>query len=700
MIELRALLAELYQHESSIRRVLYDAGMDPARIQWNASPLDIWDAVLTKAEKTGKIADLLGIVKLEYGANPRFQSIYRTYLQAAAPTSTEQQTDPPTPRGLAKGLTRLRQRPAILLGTLVLAIMLLGASWLAVDKLRPSSAQPLCPTDRHCLLVADFAPADDPLAAELSRKLKTKLDSQLSPSIFAARQTGAVADAAAAQQLANQEKALVVVWGEIFSQSKELQIFFALTDQFGIGESHQVRPYRAEFFEAMAQQLQCQQHCFEDVTARGAAVDQISTVAAYTAAGLLHYANDQPEVANQEFTAALLCSGAPTDLPLMDAAIMPTNPVTVSSTLTAAIDVPSCATAQPIMGFNPASIYYYAGKAKILVGNYATAIAYLQHAAALNPKDPAALIAIATAYQSWLNQSDAVQAQAALAQARQRTNTRRAELGSLNVPQQVATIEYELGLIAELAGDLKTAQEKYAAAADSFGRRSPAAYVSLLALGRAQRMAGQIDAAIDTLQQALALDETVPWAYLELAQLYGADRAKSETQLQAAREVTPNQSAIAVTEAALCEQWQDYVCAEAAYARAVEQRPTSGWLQGRIGDFYRLREDWQQAATHYEAAVQLRPNDVWAHDRLAFAYLQLGNYAEAATHYALTLDLAHPQNRVAERYCALGQAQDLAGEPQAALGNYRLCVDGLTDEAQRTMVEEWIGAITEAQDSQ
>lgn len=545
--ELRTLLADLYQDANSIPRVLHDAGINQARINFNASVNDIWHSVLVEAENNGKIANLLNIINQEYGANPRFQSIYRTYWQADTSTSAEQQTDSLTPRRLVKGLERLRQRPAILLGTATLAIVLLAASWLAMDKLRPAAPTPLlCPADRRCLLVADFAPAGELLAAELSRKLKTKLDSQLSLDIFAVRQTDAVVDATAAQQLANQEKALVVVWGEIFSQSKELQIFFALTDQFGIGESRQVRPYRAEFFEAMAQQLQCQQHCFEDVTARGAAVDQISTVAAYTAAGLLHYANDQPEVANQEFTAALLCSGAPTDLPLMDAAIMPTNPVTVSSTLTAAIDVPSCATAQPIMGFNPASIYYYAGKAKILVGNYATAIAYLQHAAALNPKDPAALIAIATAYQSWLNQSDAVQAQAALAQARQRTNTRRAELGSLNVPQQVATIEYELGLIAELAGDLKTAQEKYAAAADSFGRRSPAAYVSLLALGRAQRMAGQIEAAIDTLQQALALDETVPWAYLELAQLYGADRAKSETQLQAAREVTPNQSAIAV----------------------------------------------------------------------------------------------------------------------------------------------------------
>lgn len=81
------------------------------------------------------------------------------------------------------------------------------------------------------------------------------------------------------------------------------------------------------------------------------------------------------------------------------------------------------------------------------------------------------------------------------------------------------------------------------------------------------------------------------------------------------------------------------------------------------------------------SAAEPTSTTVFAHDRLAYAYLQLGNYAEAAKHYALTLDLSHPQNRIAGRYCMLGQAQDWAEEPQAALVNYRICVDGLEDEA-------------------
>lgn len=685
-----------------MRRVLHDAGLDLARIPMNAAPLDLWDAVLTEATKSGKIADLLAVVKGEYGANPGFQAIYDSYLQTAAPMPVAGQPRPATPRTWVKGRAWLGQHPILAAGAVVFVIVLFGLGWVAFDKLRPAAPAPsLCPADRRCLLVAAFAPADHPLAAEITRKIKSELDSQeqLAPTLFAVRQTEAVSDAAAARHLANREQALVVVWGEIFSTLQQMKIFFALTDQLGVDESRQVRPYRAEFFEASAQQLDCQQRCFADVATLGTTVDQISAVIAYTAAGLLQYANDQPEAANRDFTAALLCSGQPVNLPITDAAITPATPVTVTATLDTLNALPACATDQAIPGFNPASIYYYAGKAKILVGDYGTAIAYLQQAATLNPKDPAAPLAIATAYQSWLNQNDAHQVQTYLAQARQRADALRAELLPQGALQQLAAVEYELGLLAELAGspdDLKRAQEKYRAAADGFGLSNPAAYVSLLALGRVQRMAGQVEAAIATWEQARDLDKTVPWANLELAQVYSTDRAQAETQLEAARQVAPNQPALAITEAALCEQWQEYDCAEDAYARALDQRPNSGWLQGRIGDFYRSREDWQQAATHYALAVQLRPNDPWAHDRLAFAYLQLGNYAEAAQHYALTLDLSHPQNRVAERYCALGQAQQLAGKPQSALANYRICVDGLTDNTQRAMVEEWIAAIETA----
>lgn len=703
LIELRTLLADLYQDVTSIRRIVYDAGIDASRINLNATPLDSWHMVLTEAEKRGQIAALLEIVKADYRTNPNVQHLYSEYYGAAQPTPLERKDESEKLNVLAKKVAWLRQYPVIYLGSLAFMSLLFGFFWWNLDKFRPAPAPSLCPADRRCLLVADFAPTDHPLAVEITRKIKTELDSQehLSPHIFAVRQSEAVTTVDAARQLATREQALVVVWGEIFTQLKELKIFFALTDQFGVDESREMRPYRAEFFGATSQQIDCQQQCFENVTTLGTTIDQISVVVAYTAAGLLHYANDQPEAANRDFKAALLCSGQPIDLTLTDPAITPIAPVTLTHTLSISSALPDCFTDQAIPEFNPVAIYYYAGKAKIRIGDYMTAIAYLQHAATLNSKDPAIPLAIATAYQSWLEQEDSLQVKDYLNQARQRANGLRIELLPQGVPQQIAKIDYELGLIAELAGDLQTSLEKYAAAADSFGRRNPDAYVSLIALGRVQRMAKQVEASIETLQQALDLDSSVPWAYLELAQVYAADRTQAEIQLQAARQVAPNQSAIAITEADLCVRWQDFACAEAAYTRVLEQQPNSGWLQGRIGDFYRLsKENWEQAATHYELAVQMRSNDPWAHDRLAFVYKQLGNYADAAKHYGVTLDLLHPQNRIAEYYCELGQAQELVEQPQAALVNYRICVDGLKDEAQRAIVKEWIATIEAAQDSQ
>ena len=70
------------------------------------------------------------------------------------------------------------------------------------------------------------------------------------------------------------------------------------------------------------------------------------------------------------------------DLALADMGVMPTTQVTATVTLTATSIAPECTADQPIAGFNPASIYYYAGKAKILIGDYQTAIAYLQQALA------------------------------------------------------------------------------------------------------------------------------------------------------------------------------------------------------------------------------------------------------------------------------------------------------------------------------
>jgi tetratricopeptide (TPR) repeat protein len=542
---------------------------------------------------------------------------------------------------------------------------------------------PPCPPGRQCVLVADFAPAGDDLAGEITRKIRATLDNQalLSPDAFAVAPVTVVTGTAAAQQLAGQQAALVIIWGQIFRELKELNIHFALSEQFGVDESHTMRPYRVHYFEALTQQLVCEGDCFSDAASLRAVLDQISTVIAYTAAGMLHYAADQPETASDHFQAALFCSGQIDQMPSL-----PQLPLCLGGDPERQI--------QPIEGFNPAAVYYYAGKAGILAGDYALAIDYLQEAARRNVQDPAAWIAIATAYQSWLNQDDAPQAGEALAQASQRLAALADEMPALQTPQQGAAVDYELGFVAELANDLATAQEQYAAAAAGFGGDDPAAYVALVALGRVQQAAGQRDAAVATLQQAVGLDPGAPWAYLELAQAYRNDRRLAEEQIAAADRSPATQAYVPIVHGELCEVWQDDLCATQAYERALAIRPRSGWLHSRVGDYYRLRQNWVQAAVHYENAVRLRPHDPWAHERLAFAYLQQGKAAEAAHHYALSLDeYSHPETRLPERYCMLGQAQHAAQQLPAALASYQACLAGLPAGEQRSLVEGWIAQI-------
>jgi len=105
----------------------------------------------------------------------------------------------------------------------------------------------------------------------------------------------------------------------------------------------------------------------------------------------------------------------------------------------------------------------------------------------------------------------------------------------------------------------------------------------------------------------------------------------------------------------LCEQWraQQWVgteCATEAYTAALSKRPESGWLRGRVGDFYRsLAPDhpdaWGNAEDNYRRAMQQRPCDPWAHARLAYvlAARPQPDPAGAITQYQLALQLVHAE---------------------------------------------------------
>lgn len=595
---LRRQLAELYSNIPDIQRILADAGVDQSRINLNAAAGAIWHGTLREAEKSGQIAELVAIVVQEYPNN-----------QALRDLTTKFATNEP-PAGQQHRVWTIAVAATVALASL-LGFGIYHADWSPWHQpQRLTTAQPtLCFTTHPCFLIADFAPTGDELADEITRKVRTTLDNSdlITTTSFIIAPTAAITSTHTAQQLVNQEDALVLVWGQLFHSFEELTINIALTDQLGIDESRTIRPYRVPYFDSLTQQITCSGSCFTDLNSARAFIDQISAVIAYTVAGMVHYANDQPEAAITAFGQALACAGEdlPGPLPSTSSGIglgwgCPLQPTLL----------------QPIDGLDPAALYYYVGKAHILTGDYRTAIALLEIAAARNPQDPAAQIAIATAYQSWLGTDDAPQALAALEMAKEQTLALRTDLITQQAPsEELAAVKYTLGFIAELGEDWQAAIDAYSAAIATFGEENPTAYVSLVALGRAQRLAGNQRQATIMLQRATELDATAPWAWLELAQRYQENRRRATTQLERAHQAAPNQVYVDIIEAMLCEAWADFACAQAAYERALAKRPRSGWLHDRIGEFY-SHHSWEQAATYYEQAVVLRPQHPWTRNGL------------------------------------------------------------------------------------
>ena len=81
-VDLRNILATLYSDEASIRRIVNDSGIDLLRINFNASVVNIWNSVLTEAEKHQQVEGLLKAVEGEYPRNHEFQAACRAYRQA------------------------------------------------------------------------------------------------------------------------------------------------------------------------------------------------------------------------------------------------------------------------------------------------------------------------------------------------------------------------------------------------------------------------------------------------------------------------------------------------------------------------------------------------------------------------------------------------------------------------------------------
>lgn len=79
LASLRDLLAQLYPDEASARRIVADAGIDPAKIAFTSHATNNWYAILNEARNVGRDNVLLDIVLREYGNNTKLQKAVTAY---------------------------------------------------------------------------------------------------------------------------------------------------------------------------------------------------------------------------------------------------------------------------------------------------------------------------------------------------------------------------------------------------------------------------------------------------------------------------------------------------------------------------------------------------------------------------------------------------------------------------------------------
>lgn len=251
---------------------------------------------------------------------------------------------------------------------------------------------------------------------------------------------------------------------------------------------------------------------------------------------------------------------------------------------------------------------------------------------------------------------------------------------------------YSLGVIHELQGRWPDAEECYRLAADALAARKADPYAVLLNLARAQRLGGRGVAAQETLAQAEAVAPGLPWAALELAQLYEDDESQAQSHLERAAVLAPDALQLHITRAELCTRWGDIPCAEAAYAEARRLNPGYTWLLVKSGEFYRQQERWTEAQSVLDEAVALGAKSPWVYESLGFVLLRQEKWEEAATAYSQAVEPAYSDASVGHLFCPLSAL--LASLQADDLVLLQKCVEWTGDAGQRAWAEERLQALS------
>ncbi|MEZ4710879.1 MAG: tetratricopeptide repeat protein [Caldilineaceae bacterium] len=427
------------------------------------------------------------------------------------------------------------------------------------------------------------------------------------------------------------------------------------------------------------------------------AMEQSANMIADTVAGMAMFSKGYSAQAAQTLLSALYCSGEEVSYLFAPAIGSPESRtgtgVDVSTQLNLARQTPTCTPAKTV-DWNPAPLYYFAAKALALDGYYEDAIRLFERAIALEPNEPANWISLGQTHLAWTRQPDAEVVRSSLTAAEDSLSL----LEPLVASNEKGMWHYDLGLVAELRGDLNAAKQSFAYALRDAEINQVDTYEILFALARIQVRLGDTDSAYSLMEQAIDTYPQSPWPHLTMAKLTQGEQAVAEQHLDAAKSLAPNESYVYLTQAELCQVWNATECAETAYQQAIASRPESGWLYEKMGDFYldtatRSPDLFgayldKAVASYRKSAFELRPNDPWTYEKLAYALMNQGKYDDAVGYYRRAIELSNANYVEPRLFCNLSLALEQNGQTEAAQSSQQQC-DALSmhnDAADLTLI--------------
>jgi tetratricopeptide (TPR) repeat protein len=178
---------------------------------------------------------------------------------------------------------------------------------------------------------------------------------------------------------------------------------------------------------------------------------------------------------------------------------------------------------------------------------------------------------------------------------------------------------------------------------------------------------GQLKAAAEEHEAALATDPTLVQAHVNLIRLYAqlGQPDKAEDHYRAALAIDPNRAELHYNYGVLLTGQGRSAEATEAFRKAVALNPAHAEAQSSLAYLLMTSGKLDEAALHYRAAIESRPQHRAAHFNLARILVQQGSLREAIEHLEQTL--LPEDNETPRCMYALGAAWARAGNREEAL---------------------------------